>query len=127
MSTIGLMLCRQMLHACPFQGNCSIQHTLLSATTSDFPEVYAFFFPLQSLILKQQNLLTFPVLHIMKWETKVLERITRNRVICTELHKNQDFLRLLYKLVAHSSRYLLNKTSFEAKQGGLFNWFKTDS
>lgn len=54
MSPIGLMLCRQMSHACPFQGNPSVQQTLLSVTTTEFPEVYAYFLS-NSLILKHQN------------------------------------------------------------------------
>lgn len=100
-----------MLHACPFQGNPFIQ-TLLSATTSVFPEVHAYFFP--TLYPETAELLTFPVVYIMKYETKVLEMMTRNRqVTCTELHENQDFLWLLYNPITPSRRHILNKTSFE--------------
>lgn len=61
MSPVGLMLCRQMSHACPFQGNPSVQQTLLSITTTEFsitttefPKIYAYFLS-NPLILKQQN------------------------------------------------------------------------
>lgn len=62
---IGLMLCRQMSHACPFQGNPSIQQTLLSVTTAEFSEVNAHFL-VQPSYPGTAKLLTFPVMYIMK-------------------------------------------------------------
>lgn len=68
--TIELMLCKQMLHACPFQGNPSIQQTLLRITTGEFPEVYAYFFLVQLSYPETAKLLKFPVMYTMKQETK---------------------------------------------------------
>lgn len=57
MSPIGLMLCRQMSHTCPFQGNPCIQQTLQPSFQK---------FMLISSYPETAKLLTFPVMYTMK-------------------------------------------------------------